>query len=941
MENFLLSLMVNGREYSLAVPVEATLLHVLREQLHLTGTKNGCGKGYCGACTVIMGGKAIKACRTLALKASGQEVVTIEGLGTNGQLDPLQEAFIEHSAVQCGYCTPGMIMAAKALLDAQPHPSEEQIRKALAGNLCRCTGYQRIVRAIQEAAETMTGHRPRSTTVELKTSTLVGASILRSDAKDKVTGRAIYAADLFFPNMLYGQALRAQLPHAEIIRIDTSKARAMAGVEAVLTAEDVPGENSFGIIFSDQPVLCRDRVRYMGDAVALVAAISPEVASRACQEIVVEYRELPAVFSAQEALAPDAPQIHAEGNIANRITIDKGDIERGFCMADVVIENTYDTPFAEHAFLEPEAGMAVPDNDGGVTVYVGSQDPFGDRRQVAQALGLSEEKVRIVHTVTGGAFGGKDDISLQIHVALLALKTGRPAKMVFSREESMIVHPKKHPFLMRYKTGATRDGLLTAVEAQIISDKGAYASLSLPTIRNAAVHAIGPYAVPNVRVEAIGVFTNNPPAGAMRGFGVPQVAFAHELQMDALAHKLGIDPLELRLKNALKVGSVTASGEVLQHSVGLTETIRRAAEELKKMPRESGIGVGVACAFKNVGFGHGRDEPAGAEIVLGEDGQLFVHIGASELGQGINTVLQQMVAQELGIALERVQVYSGDTAMAPSCGATTASRQTFIIGNATLLAAQQARMRLLGLAEHKLKVKKEELVFKNGHIVARADPQKSLSVNDVLTVAHEQGLQVLGSSRYYPPPTTPLSPETVRSETAVTYLSYGFATQIAIVRVDQNTGQVQVLAIIAAHDVGKAINPLLVKSQIEGGCTMGVGYALLEEMVIERGITKTLNFNKYRIPTFQMAPKVLPIIVEDEEPHGPFGAKGVGEISTVPTAAAIVNAIYDATGVRITSLPATPQKIRRALLDRQESVEEWGLGVPSSSRPAYPGQGGN
>ncbi|MBM4463960.1 MAG: 2Fe-2S iron-sulfur cluster binding domain-containing protein [Chloroflexi bacterium] len=941
-----ISLYVNSSAHQVEIGPRTTLLEVLRDELHLTGTKNGCGQGHCGACTVIVDGKAVRSCIYKASRADGVRVETIEGLAENGELHPLQRAFIEHGAVQCGFCTPGMIMAAKALLDANPQPTDEEIKDALQCNLCRCTGYTRIIQAIRGAAE---GTPPQIPTAESPL-TAVGRPVPRPDARAKVTGQATFAADLYFEGMLHARVLRSKYPHARPLQVDASRAKALPGVVAVLTAEDVPGAKNHGLVRPDWPVLAYDKVRYVGDAIALVAAETAEIAEQALELIQVEYEPLPVVTSPQQALAPDAPLVHDGGNLLKHIQVRKGDAEKGFAEADVIVEREYHTPSLDHAFLEPEAGVAAVDVEGRITVYVGSQIPFDDRRQIAASLAIPEEKVRVKATQVGGAFGGKEDISVQIHLALLAQATGRPVKLVFTRQESLFVHPKRHATTIRLKTGATRDGRLTAVQAEIYGDAGAYASLSEHVMTRTATHAAGPYDVPNVKVDCYAAYTNNVPAGAFRGFGVPQAAFAMESQMDILAEELGLSPFDIRRKNALRVGSTTATGQVLRESVGLLETIDRVEKEITSNVKretsnvkretsnvkretstienrkpvlseaegskiENRMAWGVACAYKNVGLGGGAPDCAGAEVELTGDGRAIVRAGAAEVGQGLVGVLALVAAEELGLPYDWVEVLVADTDQTLDGGATTASRQSFITGNAVRLAAQRVREAVAQAASEELGAPPDRLVFKNGRVhafcyktgwgrpSAANGGKESISLAQAVALAKGEGREVRASVVYQPPKTVPLG------EVGDMHFAFGYATQAALVEVDTNTGQVEVLKVIAAHDVGRALNPLAVAGQIEGGVVMGIGIALQEEFVMEEGIPKTTSLARYRIPSIERTPQIVPIIVEDRAPEGPYGAKGIGEIPSIPTAPAIVNAIYNATGVRIYSLPATPKKI--------------------------------
>jgi len=908
-----ITLYVNDLAHRLEVAPKTTLLQVLRDELHLLGTKNGCGQGHCGACTVIVNGRAVRSCITLVARLDGAHVETIEGLARGDELHPLQQTFIEQGAVQCGFCTPGMIMAAKALLDTRPQPTREEIVKALAPNLCHCTGYASIIRAIEAASSKEQPSFPFKPS-KLQTR-VVGKPVPRPDALAKVTGQAIFAADLYFDNMLHAKVLRSSRPHARIRRIDTSKARAIPGVVAVLTADDIPGTRTHGTVRADWPSLCWDKVCYTGDALALVAAETEAIAEEALSLIEVEYEPLPAVFSPQEALMPGAPLVHENtpGNLLKHIKVRKGDVKAGFTHADLIVEQEYHTPFIEHAYLEPEAGVAVPGPDGRITVYVGSQIPFEDRRQVAEALAIPREKVRIVQTAVGGAFGGKEDITVQIPTALLARATGRPVKLVFTREESMRVHPKRHATTIRLKVGATLDGKLTAVEATIWGDAGAYASLSEPVMTRTATHVAGPYQVPNVKIDCYTTYTNNPPAGAMRGFGVPQAIFAIESTMDILAERLGLHPLELRRRNALRVGSVTATGQLLRESVGLLETIERveaavrelSQEMLVPLERDKHRGWGFACCLKNVGLGGGLPDTAGAAVDLTDDGDAVVRIGAAEVGQGLVGIAAQIAAEVLGVPYERVQVVVGDTDRTLDGGPTVASRQTFITGNAVYYAALKVREQLAAAVAEALDVPPDALAFAAGQVMAR-DGRK-VSLKEAIAIAKKEGRPLSAEHVYQPPATTPLG------EPGDQHFAYGFATQAALVEVDSQTGKIEVLKVIAAHDVGRAINPRAIAGQLEGGVVMGMGFALSEELKVKEGVVENADLARYRIPRVGQVPEIMPIIVEAETAEGPFGAKGVGEITSIPTAPAIINAIHAAIGVRITDLPATPEKIQAAL----------------------------
>jgi xanthine dehydrogenase molybdenum-binding subunit len=924
---------VNGETVDAEIDPRTTLLQVLRDQLRLLGTKNGCNHGRCGACTVIINGEAQRSCIILARRVEGKHVETIEDLARYGELHPLQRAFIEQGAVQCGFCTPGVIMSAKALLDRKPLPTREDLLTALEPNLCRCTGYNKIVKAVETAANELRAERgmrrligtkplpPRASDTTLQ---VVGHSVVRPDAHDKVTGAPIFADDLYFEGMLYAKVLRSQYPHARILRVDASEARRLPGVLAVLTADDIPGERHHGLVVNDWPVLAYDKARYVGDAVALVAAESREVAEKALTFIRVDYEPLPVVDSVVTALKPDAPRVHEEaedGNVLTHIEIRKGDVEAAFVKAEVVCEQVYQTPMGDHVFLEPECSVAVPDKDGSVTVYVGSQIPFADRRQIAASLAMPEENVRVIHMAVGGGFGGKEDIAGQIHAALLAQATGRPVKLTYTRQESLLAHPKRHATIIRLKTAATRGGGLAAVEAYILGDAGAYASLSSHVMTRAATHAAGPYDVPHVKIDCDVLYTNNPPAGAYRGFGATQVQFAMEMQMDMLAERLGMSPFAFRRANALRAGGITITGQRLTESAGLPETIERVRIKVRELAGADATatppppdpnkrrGWGMACAYKSVGLGGGAEDVGRAIVEITDTGAVRVRAGAAEIGQGLVTVLAQIAAEILGTDASQVEVVLGHTDQTPNCGPTTASRQTYVTGNAVRLAAEGLRRGLAAIAAEELNAAPDSLVFQDGRAISPHG--RSMTFGEVASLAGREGRNLQAFHEYRAPATAPLG------QPGDIHFAYGFAAQAAQVEVDLTTGEVIVLRVVAAHDVGRAVNPMAIEGQIEGGIVMGIGYALTEEFRVEEGYVKSDNLARYRIPTIRYMPEAHPIILEYRTSEGPFGAKGIGELTSIPTAPAILNAIHNACGVRLTRLPATPKRVLAAL-ERQK-----------------------
>ncbi len=937
---------VNGAWHSFEVTPQTFLLEVLRDWLHLTGTKNGCGSGHCGACTVIVEGEAARACIYKAARADGKRVETVEGLARDGELHALQRAFVEQGAVQCGYCTPGMIMAAKALLDRVPHPSDVEIKNALKHNLCRCTGYTKIIAAIHAAADEPEASAAASheqardlpsdmdkwvEKEERATASsglrVVGRRLPRKEAYARVTGEERFTADLVRPGCLHARALRSTYPHARVLKVDVSLARQMDGVVAVLTADDVPGAKNHGMIQKDWPVLAYDKVRYVGDAVAIVAAETEAQAEAALSAIDVEYALLPVITGPEAGLAPDAEPVHAQGNVLMHIQFHKGDIDAGFPQADLIIEHTYHTPLGEHAFIETEATLAELDPEtGGVVVHVGSQVPFEDREQIAASLALPEEQVRVVHMPTGGAFGGKEDICCQIHAALLARVTGRPVRMVLSRPESIRVHPKRHAMVITIKTGAAKDGRILAQQVHILGDNGAYASLGVPVMTRAATHSIGPYAVPNVAVECYAVYTNNPPAGAYRGFGATQVHFAAETQMDLIAEALGISAFEIRRINALRVGESTATGQVLKDSVGLVECLERVetrvraaqSRDVEPLPPHLHRAWGIAAAYKNVGLGNGLLDTSAAVVKALPGGRVLVRAGAAEVGQGHDEVLRQITAEVFGISADDVDLLLGDTALTPDSGATTASRHTFVTGNAARGAALNVRNTLARAAAQALDCPPESLSFEgrcvSSRIGARANG-RVLRFTDAIDCAVQAGLDLSAYYLYTPPRTVALG------EIGDSHFSFGFGAQAAHVEVDTSTGLVRVLEVIAAHDVGQAINPMAVEGQIEGGVMMGIGYALTERFVIEDGYVRSDSLAKYKIPDISYTPRITTLIVEHPTSEGPFGAKGVGEITAMPTAPAITNAIRHAVGLCSYSLPVDREALRAVVSPAKHSSE--------------------
>ncbi len=695
---------VNGQNISATLPSETNLMQFLREYLGLTGTKNGCSSGHCGACTVLLNGKAVRSCLVKLERAQDGIVTTIEGLAQSDRPHPLQYTFCKYGAIQCGFCTPGMILSAKALLDDNPDPTEEEIKQALTRNhnLCRCTGYAKILDAIREAAHMLREGILPPTFSELKDEE--PSTLLFSEAMDRATGKTLFGADRKLENQLIGKVLWSAHPRARILEIDTAEAEKQPGVAAVVTARDIPGRNIAGLIVQDQPVLAEKQVNFIGDAIAVVFAETEEKAIHALSKIKVNYDPLPGVFSPLEASQPGAPQLTPSGNLLHHAVVKRGDVETAFQQCSIIVEEDYYTPRVEHGFLEPECGLAFPTPDGGITLQIGSQGIFEDRRQLSTILAMPEEKIRIIHLPIGGAFGGKEDMILQPLLALGVLKTHRPVKMVLSREESMRVHVKKHPAWMHYKTGADASGHVLALQAKIITDAGCYASESKEVLENMATFAAGPYYIPNISIQAEAWRTNNVSSGSMRGFGANQVAMAVEQQMDALAHKIKMDPFEFRLLNGVDDARVTATNDLLpDYLATYKQTVTAAKEAFSKitLPQSTPgrkIGWGVASGLKNTGLGHGSSEESGILIRLESNGEITLSESHHDLGQGAKTPLSRIVTQELGITPEHIHFVEPDTARTPRTGETSASRQTFLTGNALIQACKSLKEELINRA---------------------------------------------------------------------------------------------------------------------------------------------------------------------------------------------------------------------------------------------------
>ncbi len=758
----------------------------------------------------------------------------------------------------------------------------------------------------------------------------IGRSPIRLDAREKVTGRTLYAVDMKRAGMLHAKVLRSPHPHARILRIDAGKARRMPGVSAVVTGEDFPG--MVGVTVQDQKFLARDKVRFVGDAVAAVAAVDSETAEECLALIQVEYEPLPALLDPLEAMKTQEVLVHenlsqyatAPGifplpgtNICNHFKLRKGVVERGFQESELILEDTYTSHRVQHAHLEPHAAIAQVDPSGRILIWTNTQTPYFTRKAMAKGLNLPLNQVRVICTPLGGGFGGKSYLKAEPICVALALKTrGRPVKLVYTREEEFGVAPVRHPTIIRCKTGMKKDGTWVAQETELIFDTGAYADIGPRVCRNAGFSAAGPYKVPHVRIDSYCVYTNNPVGGAFRGFGIPQMTWALESHLDRMAEKLGIDPLELRLKNAVEEGSLSATGQVL-HSVGLKETLRQAAEKIEWGKGSAPYrGKGIACMHKSTV----TPSSSSAFVKLNEDASATVLCSAVEMGQGASTALAQIASEELGLPVEKISVVPPDTDVTPYDMASVSSRSTFFAGNAVRRAAADAREQLLQIAGDILEANPKDLVIQGARVMVRGVPEKAIPLTDLplgeafyvgAKVGRARGRPVLGRGVFTVEDATPLDRETGQGKNPSAFWMY--ATQAAEVEVDPRSGRVKILRISSAHDVGKPIHPDSIEGQIQGALVMGVGTALFEEMELENGKVKNPNFSEYKLPSALDAPEMIAIIVEEPHSQGPFGAKGLGEPALAPTAAAIANAIYAAVGVRIKDLPITPEKILEGL----------------------------
>ena len=845
------SFTVNGK--LVETEKEVSLLRFLRDDLKLKSIKDGCSQGACGTCTIIIDGKATRACVMTTKRAQGMNIVSVEGL-SDFEKEAFVYAFGSKGAVQCGFCIPGMVMSGKALIDRNPNPKEDEIKEAIKGNICRCTGYKKIIEGIDLAAQILRGDKKIDEELEKGDDFGVGSNAFRIDVRDKVLGIGEYVDDVELENMLHVSAVRTKYPRARILDIDVSEALALEGVVAIYTSEDVPN-NKVGHIQQDWDVMIPkgEVTRFVGDALCLVVAESEEILKKAKALVKVEYEVLEPVRNIDEAKAENAPKIHPNGNLCQSRHVKRGDAKEAIANSKYTITETFDTPFTEHAFLEPECAIALPYKDG-VKIYSTDQSVFDTRKEIAIMFGWDPEKVVVENKLVGGGFGGKEDVSVQHIAALCAYKLGRTVKAKFSRDESLAFHPKRHAMHGIFTLGCDENGIFTGLDCDIYFDTGAYASLCGPVLERACTHAVGPYCYQNHDIRGYGYYTNNPPAGAFRGFGVCQSEFALESIIDLLAEKVGISPWEIRYRNAIEPGKVLPNGQIADCSTALKETL----EAVKDAYEANYPNVGLACAMKNAGVGVGLPDKGRAKLVV-NDGVIEIYCGASDIGQGCATIFIQMAAETLDLPKSKFKNMGCNSEFDPDSGTTSGSRQTLISGEA---------------------IRRVSLELKKDLDAAGGDLNK-LNGKDYYAEYFEP-TDKLGADVPFPK----------------SHVAYGFATHLVVLDDD---GKVK--KVYAAHDSGKVVNPISIQGQIEGGVLMSLGYALTEDFKLQDCVPKS-KFGTLGLMRATDIPEIEAIYVEKEELLGvAYGSKGIGEIATIPTAPAVQNAYYKRDGKLRPKLP--------------------------------------
>ena len=832
------------------VEQDKKLMRFLRDDLRLTSVKDGCSEGACGTCTIIIDGKATRSCIPMVSKMADKEIITVEGL-TEREKEVYSYAFAKAGAVQCGFCIPGMVMSGKALIDVNPDPTRLEVINAIKNNICRCTGYKKIVDGVLLAAKIFRENLPVNEEVGEVT---VGQAMLRVDAREKVLGTGEYPDDLYLDGMIYGSAVRAEYPRARVLAVHTDEAKALPGVIGIFTAEDIPGSVKVGHLKQDWDTMIPvgKTTHYIGDAICLVAAETPEILEEAKKLVRVEYEQLEGVFDPCEAMKEDAPLVHegSETNILAHEHLVRGNADEVIARSKYKVTRHYETPWTEHAFLEPETAVAMPFDGDGVFIYSTDQGTYDTQHECMAMLGLPPEKVIVENKLVGGGFGGKEDVSVQHHAALIAYLTKRTVKVKLSRKESIMIHPKRHPFYMNVTSACDEEGRLTALKAVVVSDTGAYASLGGPVLQRACTHAAGPYNFQTFDIDGNAVYTKNPPSGAFRGFGVTKNCFASEMNLNLLAEMVGITPWEIRYRNAVRPGEVLPNGQIADPATGIAETLE-AVKEIYNSEKY----VGIGCAMKNAGVGVGLPDWGRCRLLV-KDGHVEIHAGASCIGQGLGTVLTQVLSETAGLTLDQIAYMPPNTANAPDSGTTSGSRQTLVTGEACRRAAEdlKAAMKDKTLAE----LEGQDFM---GEYLAKTDAMGTPVPNPVSHVA------------------------------------YGYATQMCVLNEDGS-----IKKMVAAHDVGKAVNPTSVEGQIEGGVVMGMGYALTEQYELDHGIPKS-KFGTLGLFKADKVPELDSIVVEKPGIDVAYGAIGIGEITSIPTAPAIADAYYRLNGEFQTVLP--------------------------------------
>lgn len=899
---------VNGKDYSLECNETESVLDILRNHLGLTGTKHGCDSGLCGACTVVMNGRSVRSCQIQATQLNHATIITIEGLGSPSQLHPLQEAFIDTGAVQCGFCTPGMIMEAYSLLKQDHSPNLETIRHTFRNHLCRCTGYLPIENAIQKAARSKSKESNRTAD-----SSGIGHSLHRLDGIEKVTGSALYTDDIHIPNLCFGALLFSPVASGVVKSISIENAKKSPGVIRVITAQDIPGYNGVGRWHADRPLLVEDQIRFAGDALALVIADTESHARLACKSINVEIDQRDPILTPENALSDTALPIHSCGNIASRMQIDKHPVDLGSEIDLRRISTQCVTQHIEHALLEPLCALAYIDDDQVLNVIAPTQNVYFDRLEIQRILGIPPRefnRVRIHQPSIGGAFGKHEDIFIGPLAAVAAFLTGRPCKIRLSRSESFRCSSKRHPMKINHSSLIDTSGIIQRSEIKIIADTGAYSSWAPNILRKAIVHSTGPYEIPSVCVSGTSVFTNAAFSGAMRGFGAAQSLIAAELHMDQIAYDLGIDPLDFRMNHALARDSLTATSQSISDNNGLRDVLSAAAERfnwkgpLQGVKTTDGLrrGVGIAGAFYGIGYGNGISDKSHVKIRIDQDGLVWLYSSAVEYGQGSSTIFVQIVHETLGCPITACRVVPASTSNTPDAGSTVASRQTYVTGNAYHKVAATIRSRLVHAWNQA-----QDCSISIEHVSSSGWFESNKNEVSWRCIT-ENGFRALGpiEEHYrYINPTDCLDSATGQGNI---YRTYAFSAACAEVLFNAQTGRISISRIVSVHDSGRIVNPILARSQVTGGVVMAAGYALCESFRTLHGIPVSTDFNNYSILKFGDVPVIDVLFIETSCESGPFGAKGLGEPAMLATAPALLNAIFDATGKRFTHLPVMPLK---------------------------------